>query len=420
MKITLREWQSEVLQEVELKTKQEQELARMLTESEIVKIIELKEGLSISTNSFVGSIQLGDIQLSIMPKIQGMELLTLLNYAYYLHDIKIMHQSDFNLESYSFLDIIIYQLYIHTEDLLSKGVHRGYIRREEDLASPKGRLDFTKIARNQALKKATLPSRYYERNEDNLLNQVLLAGLKRCVTLVNDQNLRIHLRRLVTYLDEYISSIVLTRQIIQKAQRTLNRLSERYRPLLEIITLLQENQGIQLDGENQVMSLHGFFFDMNRFFEMLVSKLIREFVPDYTLMDQHRLRGMFTYEANQNPKHRRSPTPRPDIAIMKNNKVVKLMDAKYKDLWEHALPRDMLYQLAIYALSSEGNKTATIIYPSLNEMASTQKINISNPTSSHHLGSVILLPLHVNYVAKCLEDKSRNRKELVKYMSSFV
>ena len=50
---------------------------------------------------------------------------------------------------------------------------------------------------------------------------------------------------------------------------------------------------------------------------------------------------------------------------MDEGKVVKLVDAKYKDLWEQRIPSDMLYQLAIYANSGTGNKTATIIYPQL-------------------------------------------------------
>src|SRR5690625_899767 len=66
MKITLREWQNEFIPGLELETNHEQEIARLLSEKEIVKIIELKDGLSISTNSFVGSVYIGNIQLNIM------------------------------------------------------------------------------------------------------------------------------------------------------------------------------------------------------------------------------------------------------------------------------------------------------------------------------------------------------------------
>lgn len=420
MKISMKEWQRQFFPNVELETKHERELARLLSEKEIVKILELKDGLSISTNSFVGSIHLGDIHLSIMPKIQGMDLLTLMNYAYRLQDLTTMHQSTFNLQSFTFMDILIFQLYIHTEDLFTKGFHRGYIRKEEELASPKGRLDFNKIARNQYLKKATLPSTYYERNEDNLLNRVLLAGLKMCVSLANDQNLILHLRRLCSYLSEHISDIVLTRQMIKKAQNHVNRLTERYRPLLEIIAILQENQGIELEESNKEIKLQGFFFDMNRFFEELVGRLLLDFVSDYHVKGQFSLHHMFTYARSHNPKNRRSPTPRPDFAIMKNGRVVRLMDAKYKDLWENAIPRDMLYQLSVYALSSEGDKTATIIYPSLNQHAIQQRIEIHNPISGEYMGAVLLKPLDLGLLARCLGDIRNRRKELVRYIDALI
>ena len=126
----MREWQSKCFPDLELETKEQRELARLLTDNDIVNIMELKDGLSITANSFVGSVSLGSIHLNIMPKIQGTDLLTLMNYAYGLKDLTIIRQADFSLQSFTFADILIYQLYIHTEDLLSRGFHRGYIKKK--------------------------------------------------------------------------------------------------------------------------------------------------------------------------------------------------------------------------------------------------------------------------------------------------
>ncbi|MCZ0704648.1 5-methylcytosine-specific restriction endonuclease McrBC regulatory subunit McrC [Natronobacillus azotifigens] len=126
-----------------------------------------------------------------------------------------------------------------------------------------------------------------------------------CISLASDPNLTVDLRRLNSKLEEYISDFALTRQVIKKAQNNVNKLTERYRSLLEIISILQENQGIELDGNNQKLKLQGFLFDMNRFFESLVGRLLQDYVPDYTVREQFLLHDMFTYASNHNPKNRR-------------------------------------------------------------------------------------------------------------------
>lgn len=420
MNIEMREWNSHFIPDYEFVDKQAKEIATMLTKRGIIEISELKNGLLVTTNSYVGRISLGELDIKITPKLNGMELFTLMQYAYSLKDLKLFDEISSNLESFSFFDILIYQLYLYIEDLFVKGFHRGYVRRHDELPALRGRLDINRLSRSLPMQKTALPCTYYERNEDNVLNQVLLAGICLSIRLVADQQIKLQLQRLCTYLSESISSVSLNGQLLKKAKTSINRLTERYRPLLEIITILYESQGMEFKDSDKVIQLKGFLFDMNRFFESLVEKLIKDFVPDYSLREQFQLNEMFSYEAGFNPRRRRSPTPRPDFALMTGNKVVKLMDAKYKDLWEATLPRDMLYQLAIYALSSEGDQTSVIIYPSSNDLATTQKIVINDPTNNDKMGTVLLKSLNLNKVAVWLRDVSKNRRDLVRYIDKVL
>lgn len=180
-----------------------------------------------------------------------------------------------------------------------------------------------------------------------------------------------------------------------------------------MFAILYESKGIQLEDDIITLNLHGYFFDMNSFFETLIGKLLANCSVMYTIKDQFNLHDMFIYTPNHNPRGRRSPTPRPDFALMQNGKVVKLLDAKYRDLWERSLPPYMLYQLAVYAVSGIGNKTATILYPALSDLPTIQKIDINDPVSSGKMASVILQPINLEKVAVLVDGEEQMLREYV-------
>lgn len=359
--VELKEWETIFLRGVELSDNYARHTAQMLKEKGIIDITELKDGISITSNSYVGRIKLGSMQINVYPKLNGMPLYKLLRYAYGLRDLKLLNAAEHSLNNLSFFDLLIYELYVEAEDLLRRGMHKSYIQREDDLSSPRGRININKLCAQRGLTKDKLPCKYYNREENNILNRILLAGLKLGLRLVLDTELKVKLHRLCSNMEEEIDNITLSRESLQLARNSINRLTDRYSAALEIINILYESQGIQLEDSSSHISLKGYFFDMNDFFETLVGRLLADCADGYIVKDQFSLHNMFIYTPGFNPWRRKSPTPRPDFALMKNGKVAKLLDAKYRDLWEKNLPREMLYQLAIYAVSGIGNRTATHI-----------------------------------------------------------
>lgn len=415
--ISLMEWETTFKPGFVLSSNTARETARLLSEKGIVEILELKDGLQICSNSYVGKIMLDDLQIGIYPKLNGMPLYALLRYAYGLKELNLFGSAAHTVSELSFFDLLIYELYTEAEDLLMRGISRNYIRNEGNLLAPKGRIDIVKLSRKGGVISDRLPCRYFSRSENTILNQVILAGLRLAIGLVGDSGLKVKLERICSIFCETVDTIPLNRLTLQRAINRLNRLNDRYAAILEIINILYESQGIQLEDEATIMNLRGYFFDMNSFFESLIGRLLANCKERYCVKDQFSLHDMFIYTPGYNPRGRRSPAPRPDFALMKDGNVVKLLDAKYRDLWDRSLPRDMLYQLAVYAVSGIGDKTATILYPSISDVPSVQKIDLNDPVSGQVMAKVILQPINLLKVSELV---SGDLKYLERYICSIA
>ena len=86
----------------------------------------------------------------------------------------------------------MHQLAAEAGELLDRGIHRDYERVDSDLASPRGRIDFTRYLQTVQRAQTTLPCVHHPRMEDTLLNRVLLAGLHFAAGLADVGELKGH------------------------------------------------------------------------------------------------------------------------------------------------------------------------------------------------------------------------------------
>lgn len=397
-------------------------VARALSNSGKLEISELREGLSLKASSYVGRITLGNIQITIHPKITGMPLLRLLRYAYDLRNLDLFAETEYSSEHLAFQDVLITQLVAEVSELLARGLQRKYVRTDNALASPRGRIDIQRIANQGGMIQATLPCTYHPRLEDCFINRVLLQGLRLATRLTNDSALQMKLYSLIKSFQDTISSIRLDHHVLQRLQREMDRLSSAYRPAITIIEMLLEAEGISLDESLPRIQLPGFLFDMNLFFQALLSRFLRENLQDYTIQDQYKLQGMMTYDPAHNPRKRKAPELRPDYVILQQAKVVSILDAKYRDLWENNLPPHMLYQLAMYALSQPDGVDTAILYPTLQHDTQEARIVIRNPVYGASLAHIVLRPVNLLYLEALISavgtvNNSRARAAFAKWLA---
>ena len=386
-----------------------------------VSIFERRDGISIETTSFVGTITLGDVRITIHPKIAFQQLMRLLKYAYSLRDIDIYETSQQSISQMPFQDLLVQQLLTEVKELLSRGLRRDYIPRHDMLSIPRGKIDMQLFVANGGLKAAELPCIHYPQQSDTIFNQLLLGGLRLATVITDNLMLRTQARRLVGLLTDEVSSVPLTESLILQGFNELNRLTHSYESALQLILWLKQGYGIVLDrGENRLTNLPGFLFDMNIFWERLLGKFLQENMPDYTVKDQFRLNEMMVYQAGHKPG-RRSPSPRPDYAVIDNEGQTMLLDAKYRDIWNKGLPRDMLYQLVIYALSQKETCESAILYPTVSGHAYPETIRVQNPVNLNKDAEVHLRPINVDELDNLImESGVFGKRRRIEYAHNLV
>lgn len=377
--------------------------ARELSRAGVVSITERADGLAIETRSFVGRLAVGPIEITIVPKISWARWLTLVGYALRLRSVVSTDRLNVPLDSMELQDLIILELLREARDLLGRGLHREYEERRTALGSPRGRVDFQRIAQRGGIHEPAVPCRFTRRSDNSPLNHALVAGLRLAESRAADRRLRFDARRLAQDLERTVAPSAVSAGLLEAAFAAVDRRTRRYEPVLRLIRLVLEGDSVTLEDhpDQQRVPLRGFAIDMNRIWQQLLARVLREWTEGIDLREEFAIRGVFQRDPLY-PSRRRVPLPRPDFAAFVEGRLLGYLDAKYRDLWEHRLPREMLYQLSLYAMA-QGQGVAAILYPTDAPDAAEQRLNIHDPLSGTVRASVALRPVSLRALESLID-----------------
>lgn len=359
-------------------------------------------GLEIETMSHVGHVAVGPLRLAIRPKLANLPLTRLLRYAYGLRDLGPPLQTvPAPMAAAGLQDILVALFAEEAEELLHGGLARQYVRRDEWLESPRGRLLTSTLARKGGIMEARLPCRHVERLADWRLNQVLRAGLRLAAGIALDPDLCRRVQQLQRRLDG-IEPVRLDAQALAEAHRLLTRLTAAYEPALTLLALLLDAQGPILE-QGRPTAVPGFLFDMNSFFQRLLSRFLHDNLPTgQQIEDERTVRGVMEYAPGGNPRGHTAPRVRPDYALLQGKAPRRFLDAKYRDVWGRGYPAEWLYQLALYAMASPC-RVSLLLYATTDGAAREERVEVRPSVMGLHKvaeATVIMRPVFLPLMAE--------------------
>ncbi len=401
--IQLKEWEKiDYRDRPELRRRELSESARSLAErlETFIRVEEFRQGIRIQSTSFVGRVELGELTVTVVPKISGSDLVRLFAYAYDLEDLELFDDTTFGNSDTLFVDIVVRRLITEVRRLRERGLHRTYVRIAEDLRSPRGAIDMRQMVRKLANGGERISCVHYPRDEDHVLNRVIKAGLLIAARAASNGMIRVAAARAAAVLESVIA-VPLSNAIFVRARRAMDRRLSHYKSALNLVEILWNGTSLDLEDNADRVVIPGFLFDMNRFWQLLLGRLLRENLGNEDVIEDRAIRGALRYVPSFEHPRFRTPTARPDFIVKGDSGRRWIVDAKYRDLWQEKLPRAMLYQLATYASIQGPRGVAAILYPAYAPDAREVRVEICSPEADGAgRASVVMRPVHVSRLVR--------------------
>ena len=303
----------------------DRKLVNYLKKKNILIIKELKNGLEISSKSYIGLVQFTNFTVKILPKfaLKPTSLPKIIAYSYDLDDIR-LPRSEINFESNEnyLIDILIFFFIMKCQNLLRSGLLKSYILYEQDSKFLRGKLLINKQITHNIKHQTLFACEFDELEYNNIENQILLYTLKESYSLTQSDLLRKDIRILIRQFSDRVDEKTISSYDFNSI--AYNRLNKHYQSIHDLCKIIISKMGVSNFYEGKKHVSNSFFVDMNLIFEKFVTRLFKEFYnSEYFVEDQKNKKAWITDEGAYT-------NIRTDILLSSpmGNKIV--IDTKYK------------------------------------------------------------------------------------------
>lgn len=377
-------------------------------------VVDLKSGLKISAQSWVGVLRFDNFEVRVVPKLAG-ENIGLIEMIEFTTGISGLKENvgvrTLDLQGCSLFDLLSLLFAKACEKVSRIGLLSDYVEREDTIQVLRGRF----LADRQVLRHFgqvdQLECRYDEFEKDVPENQVLSAVLAICARRVTEQSVKRNLRVMKSVFDEICD---LSKCELESARYQIiyNRRNEHYREALDLAWLLADGLGIRDITEAGKTRCFAFLIDMNTLFENFVYKAINHFIDkkDFRVLYQRKDRSIVWNAITKRPYS----SIIPDIMVESrgHDPVMRIpIDAKYKLYDARKIAPSDIYQCLLYAYAYKNSSLdmlpiSLLIYPSSQDASQPIHLNIHGQ-EKNATAEIIALPMSIPKVLRDINSGSQ-------------
>lgn len=188
-------------------TEEDNDLLDFLKSKEI-QIISIKDGLRISTGSYIGSAEFSKFRITVNPKFTDLKNIgKLIDYHYNIKDEDIRDfEIKFHEEKNQPMEIIISIFVNQCYKLLDAGLYKSYVNQHDTIPYIRGKLLLQEQIRNESKFNLKFGCEYDEFTADNLDNQILLYCMNKCYHLTENNQRKKLINKFIHSMDGQVRS----------------------------------------------------------------------------------------------------------------------------------------------------------------------------------------------------------------------